>query len=422
MSSLSASTLHNGKYTLQRQLGQGSVYVAYQASCVGYDKPVVLLRLHDALQQQPEFTSLQKAFALEAKRVSSCQHPHLIRLLELFIDRGLVYLAVEYVPGQTLTDIVQTTGCLTIPQALHYMRQISDAVMTLHQHSILHRHLSPQIMMRRQGTDFVVLTDLGIGREFLSSRQLLPGTLAVGYAAPEQHSSGVAHTPATDVYGLAAILYYLLTGQVPTPAPLRDRSPISNLRQYQPHLSPSLEQGILAGLSLDPKQRPQTVATWLEMIADDSRASIPRQSASSGDGVVVPAAASIGGAAPLDVAPVSIPMTPIVASLPTEPMPIPLSPAPVAASHAITSPSAARSSVATANPPITALDPPAMATPPMPIKRKTSPLTWLMLASTLALVVGVGTGLAFRIWLMTQSGVPTLQPDQSFPERPWPGF
>ncbi len=413
MSSSPASTLHSGKYILQRQLGQGSIYVAYQASCVGYDKPVVLLRLHDALQQQPGFTLLQKAFALEAKRVSGCQHPHLIRLLELFIDRGLVYLAVEYVPGQTLTDIVQTAGCLTVPQALHYMRQISTAVMALHQHSILHRHLSPQIVVRRQGTDFVVLTDLGIGWEFLSSRQLLPGTLAVGYAAPEQHNLGVAHTPATDVYGLAAILYYLLTGQVPTPAPLRDRNPISNLRQYQPYLSPSLEQGILAGLALDPKQRPQTVATWLEMITDANGASIAHQSASSGDGVVVPTAA-----------PVSIPMTPTVANLPTEPMPILSSPTPtsVAASPVITSPSTARSSVATANPAITSLDPPAIAPPPMLIKRKTSPLTWLMLTSTLALAVGVGTGLAFRIWLMTQSGVPTLQPEQSFPERPWPGL
>ncbi|MCS6815172.1 MAG: protein kinase, partial [Cyanobacteria bacterium] len=142
MSSSLANSLHNGKYILQQLLGQGSLYTSYRAICVGFDQPVVIVKLNDSLKQQPDFMLLRKAFATEAKRIASCKHPHLIRLLELFLDNGILYLVMEYIPGQSLTNIVRTAGALTVPQALRYIRQAGSALSAMHQRSILHRNLT----------------------------------------------------------------------------------------------------------------------------------------------------------------------------------------------------------------------------------------------------------------------------------------
>jgi len=407
MSSSPVNVLNNGKYTLQHLLGRGSLYTAYLASCVGFNKPIVVIKLNDALRQQPDFKQLQKAFAVEAKQVSACRHPHLIRLLDLFIDQGLVYLVVEHVPGQALIEIVQTTGTLTEPQALRIICQLGAAIALLHQHGLLHRNINPQIIVRRQDTEFVVFTDLGIGREFLTSRPLLPGLLPVGYAAPEQHHAQALHTPATDVYGLAATLFYLLTGQVPTPAPLRDRSPLGDIRHLLPHLSPGVEQGLVQGLALDPQQRPQTVDAWLALLVEHSAPvsgsiapSSPSKSVSPPTMQPILQSASVA-------APKSMGMVP-------EPVPATISPQVTMGRDAIQPPMSPMS--AQTKPSVHA------ATAATSKQRQASPVRWLVLASALAMMVGAGAGLAFRIWLVTKSGVPSLQPEQSFPDRKWPHF
>ncbi len=422
MSSSPVNVLNSGKYTLQQLLGQGSLYTAYLASCVGYDKPIVILRLSDALQQQPDFKQLQKAFAVEAKRVSTCRHPHLIRLLDLFIDQMLVYLVVEHVPGRSLTEIVQTTGALTEPQALRIIRQVGTAIAVLHQHSILHRNINPQIVIRRQGTELIALTDLGIGREFLARRPLLPGLLTVGYAAPEQHSAQDSaqspHTPATDVYGLAATLLYLLTGQVPTPAPLRDRDPLAEVRYRLPHLNPGVERGLVQGLALDPQQRPQTVEAWLAQLANQPIADQPVSVSEHLPPLVAPVTPE-----PIVPEPMSPPdlqpvlqsasvAVPGVVGMGAESMPAVL---PLATGGSAIEPSMSpisTTSVLSSHPTTASVEK----------SRKSSPMVWLILVSALALLAGAGGGVAFRIWLMTRSEVPTLQPEQSFPDRKWPNF
>lgn len=405
MSSSPTNGLYNGKYTLQQLLGRGSLYTTYRATCVGFAQPVVIVELNDSLRQQPDFMALRKAFATEAKRVASCRHPHLIRLLELFLDNGVLYLVMEYIPGQSLTNIVRMAGALTVPQALRYVRQASSALSAMHQRSILHRNLTPQSMIRRQGTESIVITDLGIGREFLASHQLISGMLTPGYAAPEQYQLQAPQTPATDVYGLSAVLYFLLTGQVPTPAPLRDRTPIANVRQFQPHISPRIEHSLLVGMSLDPKERPPTIDAWLTLLTDDS-------AATPADVTTIPTLGVKPASEPAMATATAMAVASSVSMLPTSmsstESPLISNPArrPVMATESATKMDPIRSLAAVS----------------IQSSRQFSPARWLVLVSALALLIGTGVGLGFRIWLATKAGVPTLQPEQSFPERQWPNF
>jgi serine/threonine-protein kinase len=117
-----------------------------------------------------------------------------------------------------------------------------------------------------------MLIDFGIARDFTAgTQQTHTNLLSPGYAPIEQYLHDGKCTPATDVYAIAATLYYLLSGVPPIAAPLRDRIPLPDLRQFQPNLSPGIEQAILRGLEIDPHKRPQTVENWLTMLQETER-------------------------------------------------------------------------------------------------------------------------------------------------------
>ncbi len=151
--------------------------------------------------------------------------------------------------------------------ALHYIRQIGAALKVVHQKGLLHRDIKPQNIMLREGTTDVVLIDFGIAREFTPGMtQNHTNMVSEGYAPLEQYLPQGKFTPATDVYGLAATLYSLVTGQVPISALLRDRYPLPEPRTLQPQLSAGLNQAILRGMALDISYRPSTMDEWLSLL------------------------------------------------------------------------------------------------------------------------------------------------------------
>ena len=262
-------TLQSGKYTLEQELGRGGFGVTFKATHHYLGQTVVIKTLNEALQQHSDFDKFQRQFQEEARRLASCVHPNIVRVSDFFLE-DMPYMVMDYIPGQTLDLVVFQGQPLPEATAVHYIRQIGAALRVVHQNGLLHRDVKPQNIILRQGTQEVVLIDFGIAREYmLGAPQTHTGMVSEGYAPIEQYLSQAPRTPATDVYGLAATLYTLLTACVPVAAFLRDRQPMAAPRDLQPHLSAAVNQAVMRGMAVEVRYRPATMAEWLSLLPPD---------------------------------------------------------------------------------------------------------------------------------------------------------
>jgi formylglycine-generating enzyme required for sulfatase activity len=148
------------------------------------------------------------------------------------------------------------------------MEQIGAALTLVHSQELLHRDIKPHnIMLRRDGK--AVLIDFGLARTFISGRtDSITDLGTVGYAPIEQYKRQGQFGPYTDLYALAATLYYLRTGKSPIPANFRDELniPLPEPKQHNPQIPDWENTAILKGLELPPAKRPQSVAEWLKLL------------------------------------------------------------------------------------------------------------------------------------------------------------
>ncbi|HEY9872847.1 MAG TPA: protein kinase [Candidatus Obscuribacterales bacterium] len=269
MNSLVGKTLQGGKYTLEQELGRGGYGVTFKATHRYLGQSVVIKTLNESLHLNPNFAQFQRQFQNEAKRLALCIHPNIVRVIDFFHEAGMPYLVMDYIPGQTLKAVVFPEQPLSEEIAIHYIRQIGSALKVVHDRGLLHRDVKPENIILRQGTHEVLLIDFGIAREFTPGlTQTHTSLVSEGYAPIEQYLEKVKRTSATDVYALAATLYTLLTARVPTPAVLRDRQPMLEPRELQPHLSAAVNFAIMRGMALDAQYRADSVDEWLSILPD----------------------------------------------------------------------------------------------------------------------------------------------------------
>jgi serine/threonine-protein kinase len=271
MNTLAGKTLQGGKYTLEQPLGQGGFGITFRAMHHYLGQVVVVKTLNPANRTHPQFAKMEQQFWDEARRLASCVHPNIVRVNDFFVEDGVPYLVMDYIAGQTLEQVVFPDHPLPEAIAVHYIRQVAAALQLVHQNGLLHRDVKPQNIMLREGTQDVVLIDFGIAREFnpAGTTQTHTSIISEGYAPVEQYMPQAKRTPATDVYGLAATLYALLTAQVPVASILRDRRPIPAPRDLRPELSPMVNQAVMRGMAIDTRYRPGTVDEWLAMLPAD---------------------------------------------------------------------------------------------------------------------------------------------------------
>lgn len=270
---IAGKTLQGGKYTLEQELGRGGFGITFKATHRYLNQIVVIKTLNDTLRREAQFAKFQTQFQDEARRLATCVHPHIVRVSDFFIEDGLPYMVMDYIPGATLDLVVFPDKPLLEAKAIHYIQQIGSALQVVHQNNLLHRDIKPQNIILRQGTEEVVLIDFGIAREFNSgSTQTHTGMVSEGYAPIEQYLYQAPRTPATDVYGLAATMYALLTGKVPVAASLRDRVPMPAPIDLQPQLSKSVSQAVMRGMAVEAKYRPATILEWLVLLPGATRA------------------------------------------------------------------------------------------------------------------------------------------------------
>lgn len=230
-------------YQLLDRLGEGAAGVVYKARQVstGQLVAVKMLRLGQVAEGAAR-DRLVARFARETQLCAQLHHPHIVRLLDKGeSDTGELFAVFEYVPGETLRDLLLREGALAAPQAGELMGQVLDALVAAHEQGIVHRDLKPlNIMVSRSGAQWhAKVLDFGIGT--LSAdlgqaevRDLTLTTETLGtprYSAPEQ-LRGEPPTVKSDLYAWGLILLECLTG-----APAISGNTLAQI--YHQHLSPA---------------------------------------------------------------------------------------------------------------------------------------------------------------------------------------
>jgi serine/threonine protein kinase len=229
---------------------------------------VVIKTLKDDLLRDPNFATFRDKFHDEALKLSLCKpHPNIVQIDTYFTHDDFPCIAMEYVPGKDLCKLVERRGLLSETEALNYIRQVGEAVTLVHEKGFLHRDIKPQNIMVRDNQD-AVLIDFGLARDFIPDRtQQMTYGLTYGFAPPEQYEEIGRFAEYTDVYALAATLYYLLTSTTPPAAHFRAFNPaLESKFQINPNISDAVHQAIMEGMEMDETKRPQSVQKWLAML------------------------------------------------------------------------------------------------------------------------------------------------------------
>jgi serine/threonine-protein kinase len=264
-------TLFDGRYRIQRKLGAGGMADVYLAEDQELGRRVAIKILNGRHANDDQFI---ERFRREAKNAAALNHPSIVSIYDRGEAEDTYYIAMEYLDGRTLKELIVGRGAAPINVAIEYARQILSALRFAHRHGIVHRDIKPHNVLV-DGDGRVKVTDFGIARAGAS--QMTETGSIVGtahYLSPEQARGGEVDQR-SDLYSLGIVLYELLTGKTPfegdTPVEIAMKhlsnapKPPSKLR---PDIPRELDMVVLRALAKDPGDRYQSAD---EMEADLER-------------------------------------------------------------------------------------------------------------------------------------------------------
>jgi eukaryotic-like serine/threonine-protein kinase len=272
-------TLFDGRYRIQRKLGAGGMADVYLAEDQELGRRVAIKILNSRHGNDDQFI---ERFRREAKNAAALNHPNIVSIYDRGEAEDTYYIAMEFLDGRTLKELIVSRGAAPVNVAIEYARQILSALRFAHRHGIVHRDIKPHnALVDREGR--VKVTDFGIARAGTS--QMTETGSIVGtaqYLSPEQARGGEVD-PRSDLYSLGVVLYELLTGKTPfdgeTPVEIAMKhlsnapKPPSKLR---PDIPPELDMVVLRALAKSPDDRYQSADEMeadLERVARGARVS-----------------------------------------------------------------------------------------------------------------------------------------------------
>ena len=206
-------TVIDGRYEVLRKLARGGMATVYEALDLRLDRIIALKVMHRHLAEDPEFVA---RFQREARSAARLSHPHVVGVHDQGEADGLIYLAMEIVPGRTLRDVLREFGPLAPEQALVLLEPVLEALTAAHAAGFVHRDIKPEnVLIADDGR--VKVADFGLARALATgSTQATTGMIigTVAYLSPEQVERGEADGR-SDVYAAGILLYEMVTGAVP---------------------------------------------------------------------------------------------------------------------------------------------------------------------------------------------------------------
>jgi Protein kinase domain/GAF domain len=258
-----------GRYTVLEPISSGAMGAVFRAHDSELSRDVALKHLTD--------TRHAARFDIEARLLSQLRHPRVVRVLDHFDEPTGRYIVMELVEGEDLGTILKRRGNPGLPlsEALDYARDVCEALQYVHDQQVVHRDVKPQNLI--DSSHGVVLVDFGVAREL--DEEDVGGTVGIGtprFMAPEVFAGGTV-SPRSDVFGLAATIWTLLTGKPPVYA-----DP-TKLSEVCPEVSPSLERTVRAGLEMVPERRVASISAFAKALGAPLRRTRGRSLALSVD-------------------------------------------------------------------------------------------------------------------------------------------
>ncbi len=290
--------LLDNRYEIIRRLGSGGMADVYLARDTQLGRQVAIKVLYKRYARDDEFVA---RFRREAQSAAALNHPHIVSIYDRGEAEGSYYIAMEYLEGQSLKDVIDEDGPLKPARAIEYAEQILQALQFAHEHNVIHRDIKPHnIVINGRGQ--VKVTDFGIARAGSSPSVTETGSIigTAQYLSPEQ-AKGKAVEQSSDLYSLGVVLYEMLTGRVP----FEGENPVAIALKHLsdepappqalvPEIPDNLNAVVMRALAKDPRDRYPSAREFLadlERCRQDLPVVAPPLSADSAMTSVIPAAA-----------------------------------------------------------------------------------------------------------------------------------
>ncbi len=302
MSGIARDTLIDGRYKVVSRLGTGGMADVFLVEDQLLGRKVALKLLHRRFAEDPAFV---ERFRREARAAAGLQQQNIVGIYDRGEYDGTYYIAMEYVPGQTLKELIQREAPLDPVRAIDIALQILKAGRFAHGRGIVHRDLKPHNVIVDEAGDAKV-TDFGIARAGASDMTETGSIMGTAqYLSPEQ-AQGRSVTASSDLYSVGVVLYEMLTGRVPFDGEQAVTIALKHVseaptppRAFHPEIPPELEQTVLWTLNKNPADRPAD-AEQLMTVLEHCRAAIRADAAGQHTAAMTAVAAGAAAGMPIE--------------------------------------------------------------------------------------------------------------------------
>jgi predicted Zn finger-like uncharacterized protein len=277
-----------GAYRVLKVLGAGGMGVVFQAEDLQLKRLVALKAMRTALGTVP---TSRGRFSQEAQAAAAIQHDHIVTVYQVGEDRGVPFLAMQFLQGETLESRLKRVGRLPVATALRVGREIAEGLSAAHLVGLIHRDIKPSNIWLEAGRDRVKILDFGLARVAYGDSSLTQSGVLVGtpaYMAPEQARGGSSTEARSDLFSLGCVLYRICTGELPfkgsdtlaTLTALATTQP-PRVDRLNPDVPPTLADLIARLLAKTPEQRPASAQAVVEAIRAIERGAPPANESGS---------------------------------------------------------------------------------------------------------------------------------------------
>lgn len=270
----SLRTALEGRYTIERLIGQGGMATVYLARDCRHDRPVAIKVL------RPELAASigSDRFLREIQVAAHLQHPHILGLYDSGDAAGFLYYVMPFIEGESMRGRLDREGQLPLPEAIQLACEVADALQYAHNRRIVHRDIKPENILIQEG--HALVADFGIARAVSQAGgdKLTETGMAVGtphYMSPEQGLGGNNVDGRSDLYSLACVFYEMLVGQPPFDGPnamaILARHSMENVPSLQVvrHSIPDeIEDAVMRALEKTPADRFSSVQEFAEALCE----------------------------------------------------------------------------------------------------------------------------------------------------------